>query len=141
MKISIEHGSGFCFGVTRVIEMAEEILEKEGMLYCLGEIVHNEKEVNRLRERGIRFIEAEDLKELKSLLLQARKFANKGISFVAEFIEIDKQVHVFLAKISQNPVFLSLQQLVHDNIDSIMRNISKWNKTNLRKTSLIFQIS
>ena len=41
---------GFCFGVVYAIQMAEDILEKEEKLYCLGDIVHNNKEVDRLNE-------------------------------------------------------------------------------------------
>ena len=48
MKITIDSYSGFCFGVVYAIEMAESILKKEESLYCLGDIVHNNKEVERL---------------------------------------------------------------------------------------------
>ncbi|MCK4921859.1 MAG: 4-hydroxy-3-methylbut-2-enyl diphosphate reductase [Bacteroidales bacterium] len=65
MNIEIEKSSGFCFGVSKVIQMAEEILDKGDKLYCLGEIVHNEEEVNRLAEKGMIFIEKEDLLKLK----------------------------------------------------------------------------
>ena len=41
MKIEIDQGSGFCFGVTRAIGKAEEELNKDGHIYCLGDIVHN----------------------------------------------------------------------------------------------------
>lgn len=66
MKISIEEKSGFCFGVTRVIKMAEEILDRGEKLYCLGQIVHNEKEVQRLIDKGLVFIENEDLLKIKN---------------------------------------------------------------------------
>lgn len=52
MKIEIDTGSGFCFGVTRAIERAEEELQKGG-LYCLGDIVHNGEEVSRLSNLGL----------------------------------------------------------------------------------------
>lgn len=66
MKVEIEKGSGFCFGVRKVIQMAEEILDKGENLYCLGEIVHNEEEINRLREKGMVFIDTDDLLRLKN---------------------------------------------------------------------------
>lgn len=66
MKVSIEEQSGFCFGVTRVIKMAEEILDRGEKLYCLGEIVHNEEEVERLKSKGLIFIDDEDLSKLKN---------------------------------------------------------------------------
>ena len=43
MRITIDNYSGFCFGVVYAIQMAEEILKKKGVLYCLGDIVHNDK--------------------------------------------------------------------------------------------------
>lgn len=67
MKISIDKGSGFCFGVSSVIDMAEEIIDSGQKLYCLGEIVHNEKEVSRLVRKGMTFIEVSDLKNLKNV--------------------------------------------------------------------------
>ncbi len=65
MKISIEEKSGFCFGVKRVIEIAESLLDRGEKIYCLGEIVHNEKEVKRLKDKGLIFIEHSDLDSLK----------------------------------------------------------------------------
>ena len=47
MKITIDKNSGFCFGVVYAIEMAENILESQDKLYCLGDIVHNDMEVER----------------------------------------------------------------------------------------------
>ncbi len=72
MKISIEEKSGFCFGVTRVIRMAEEILDSGEHLYCLGQIVHNESEVKRLIEKGIRFIEKEEFEQLHNVRVLIR---------------------------------------------------------------------
>lgn len=73
MKVSIDKGSGFCFGVTRVIELAEEILDSGKELYCLGEIVHNEKEVKRLVDKGMNFIDVSELEKLrdKHVLIRA----------------------------------------------------------------------
>ena len=49
-KVEIDEGSGFCFGVVNAISKAEEELAKGGTLYCLGDIVHNSREVERLKE-------------------------------------------------------------------------------------------
>ena len=65
MKITIDTYSGFCFGVVYAIEMAESILKTEGSLYCLGDIVHNNKEVDRLNELGLKIINNNDLKDLR----------------------------------------------------------------------------
>ena len=65
MKITIDSYSGFCFGVVYAIEMAESILKKEESLYCLGDIVHNNKEVERLSSLGLKIIDHNDLNDLK----------------------------------------------------------------------------
>ncbi|WP_207429672.1 4-hydroxy-3-methylbut-2-enyl diphosphate reductase [Pedobacter sp. SYSU D00535] len=66
LEVKIDQDSGFCFGVVYAIDMAEEILEEEGYLYCLGDIVHNDEEVARLKEKGLRIINHEDLKSLNN---------------------------------------------------------------------------
>ena len=53
IQIEIDNGSGFCFGVTTAIQKAQEELEKGETLYCLGDIVHNAKEVKRLHQHGV----------------------------------------------------------------------------------------
>ena len=66
LNVSIDQQSGFCFGVVYAIEMAEEILEEQGYLYCLGDIVHNDEEVDRLKQKGLRIINHDDLKTIKN---------------------------------------------------------------------------
>jgi 4-hydroxy-3-methylbut-2-enyl diphosphate reductase len=56
MEIKIDPLAGFCFGVTQVVNKAEEIIRKYGQLYCLGEIVHNQKEIERLEKSGLKTI-------------------------------------------------------------------------------------
>jgi len=53
LKVEIDPGSGFCGGVIRAISQAEEILDRDGKLYSLGAIVHNEAELGRLSRRGL----------------------------------------------------------------------------------------
>ena len=60
MRVEIDEHSGFCFGVVNAIRKAEQELER-GMLYCIGDIVHNDLEVERLRLRGLKTIEHEQL--------------------------------------------------------------------------------
>jgi len=64
LTVDIDSQSGFCFGVVYAIEMAEEILEEEGLLYCLGDIVHNDEEVMRLEKKGLKIIGYEELAKL-----------------------------------------------------------------------------
>jgi 4-hydroxy-3-methylbut-2-enyl diphosphate reductase len=53
LKVTIDNNSGFCFGVVYAIQMAEDILDEYGKLYCLGDIVHNDEEVQRLTKKGL----------------------------------------------------------------------------------------
>lgn len=64
LNVQIDQHSGFCFGVVYAIEMAEEVLEEQGYLYCLGDIVHNDEEVTRLTKKGLKIIDHEELKKL-----------------------------------------------------------------------------
>ncbi|MFD2144869.1 4-hydroxy-3-methylbut-2-enyl diphosphate reductase [Mucilaginibacter antarcticus] len=66
LQVSIDKDSGFCFGVIYAIDMAEDILEEDGYLYCLGDIVHNDEEVARLKAKGLRIIEHEALAGLRN---------------------------------------------------------------------------
>ncbi len=66
MEVTIDKYSGFCFGVVYAIQMAEDILEKEDQLYCLGDIVHNNKEVDRLKNMGLKIIKHDDLKDISN---------------------------------------------------------------------------
>jgi 4-hydroxy-3-methylbut-2-enyl diphosphate reductase len=73
MNIEIDNKSGFCFGVVKAISKAEEELAKGGILYCLGDIVHNGKEVERLSKLGLVTINHEEFSQLKNarVLLRA----------------------------------------------------------------------
>ena len=64
IQIEIDNGSGFCFGVTTAIKKAEEELRLGASLYCLGDIVHNGMEVERLHEQGLITINHDDLQQL-----------------------------------------------------------------------------
>lgn len=72
MEIEIDNKSGFCFGVTAAIRKAEEVLNKEGTLYCLGDIVHNTAEVERLRKKGLVTITHEQLCNLHDVKVLLR---------------------------------------------------------------------
>ncbi len=73
VKVEIDKNSGFCFGVVTAIRKAEEELKKGGKLYCLGDIVHNSCEVERLRELGLITINHDDFNRLQNakVLLRA----------------------------------------------------------------------
>jgi 4-hydroxy-3-methylbut-2-enyl diphosphate reductase len=71
-KVTVDPNSGFCFGVVYAIEMAEDFLEANGQLYCLGDIVHNDMEVDRLQSKGLKTITHEDLATLKDTTVLIR---------------------------------------------------------------------
>lgn len=72
-NIEIDQGSGFCFGVVTAITKAEQVLAEGGKLYCLGDIVHNSKEVERLRNMGLISINHDEFEKLTdaTVLLRA----------------------------------------------------------------------
>ncbi len=72
IQVEIDRRSGFCFGVVKAINKVEEELKK-GPLYCLGDIVHNTIEVERLEKMGLITIDHEQFKQLKNarVLLRA----------------------------------------------------------------------
>ena len=73
IKVEIDEGSGFCFGVVTAINKAEEELAKGETLYYLGDIVHNSREVERLKTMGLITINREEFKQLRNakVLLRA----------------------------------------------------------------------
>ena len=72
MVVEIDSNSGFCFGVVTAIRKAEEELNKSGQLYCLGDIVHNAGEVERLCGKGLVTITHQDLGDLKNVKVLLR---------------------------------------------------------------------
>jgi len=70
--VEIDGRSGFCFGVVTAIQKAERELDTDGSLYCLGDIVHNGSEVERLRRRGLRTISHTDLERLHGVKVLLR---------------------------------------------------------------------
>ena len=71
-NVEIDARSGFCFGVTAAIRKAEEVLDREGSLYCLGDIVHNAAEVERLQKKGLITITHEELEGLHDVKVLLR---------------------------------------------------------------------
>jgi 4-hydroxy-3-methylbut-2-enyl diphosphate reductase len=71
--VEIDKDSGFCFGVVNAIRNAEKVLNEDQELYCLGDIVHNSREVARLQKKGLKTINHEELKHIRNrkVLLRA----------------------------------------------------------------------
>ena len=72
LDVTIDTKSGFCFGVEYAIEIAEEILQQDGELYCLGDIVNNDMEVKRLEDMGLKIIDHDELKQMKDVKVLIR---------------------------------------------------------------------
>ena len=72
LQVEIDEGSGFCFGVTTAIQKAEEELSAGQKLYCLGDIVHNGMECERLKNMGLITINHEEMKELHDVKVLLR---------------------------------------------------------------------
>ena len=81
MKVEIDSNSGFCFGVVTAIKKAEEELDNSGHLYCLGDIVHNAVEVERLCGKGLVTITHEDLGKLKDVKVLLRAHGEPPVTY------------------------------------------------------------
>ncbi len=112
LQVTIDHDSGFCFGVVYAIDMAESILEDEGYLYCLGDIVHNDEEVSRLKEKGLRIISHDDLLTIKN-----EKVLIRAHGEAPETYRIALENNITLIDASC-PVVLKLQNRIKNSYDN-----------------------
>lgn len=106
LKIEIDEHSGFCFGVTTAIKKAEEELLNGGTLYCLGDIVHNSIECNRLKQLGLVTIDHETFSKLHNAKVLLRAHGEPP-----ETYEIAKKNNLELID-ATCPVVLKLQQRI-----------------------------
>lgn len=111
LQVTIDKDSGFCFGVVYAIDMAEEILEEEGYLYCLGDIVHNDEEVARLKAKGLRIINHDVLPTL-----QHEKVLIRAHGEAPETYRIALENNITLIDASC-PVVLKLQNRIKTSYD------------------------
>lgn len=106
MRVEIDPYAGFCFGVKRAIELAEKSLDSDGNLYCLGEIVHNEVEINRLQTNGLRTIDHGQLESSKGNKILIRAHGEPPSTY-----EIAKKNKLEIIE-GTCPVVISLQKKV-----------------------------
>ncbi len=106
IQIEIDNGSGFCFGVTTAIKKAEEELAKGETLYCLGDIVHNGMEVERLHGRGLVTINHDQLKDLHHVKVLLRAHGEPP-----ETYETARRNHIEIID-ATCPVVLQLQKRI-----------------------------
>lgn len=111
LQVTIDKDSGFCFGVVYAIDMAEEILEQDGYLYCLGDIVHNDEEVARLKAKGLRIINHDVLPNL-----QNEKVLIRAHGEAPETYKIALENNITLIDASC-PVVLKLQNRIKTSYD------------------------
>ena len=106
LKIEIDSGSGFCFGVTTAIQKAEEELAKGNTLYCLGDIVHNGMECERLRNMGLITIDHDEMARLHDVTVLLRAHGEPP-----ETYEMARRNHIEIID-ATCPVVLQLQKRI-----------------------------
>lgn len=112
MIVTIDENSGFCFGVTTAIETAERELQK-GTLFCLGDIVHNGQEVDRLDKLGLETIDYDDLRTLRNVRVLLRAHGEPPSTY-----RIAKQNNIEIIDASC-PVVLNLQKRIREKYQAI----------------------
>lgn len=109
--IEIDKDSGFCFGVTAAIGKAEEQLAESGSLYCLGDIVHNSDEVERLMSKGLRTITHEQLASLHGVKVLLRAHGEPPSTY-----ELARRNNIDIID-ATCPVVLKLQERIKSTCD------------------------
>ncbi len=111
MHVEIDEHSGYCFGVEFAIQMAEDEMTEGKELYCLGDIVHNTMEVERLHSKGLRTIQQEELRELRDCKVLIRAHGEPPETYQ---IAITNNIELVDASC---PVVLKLQNRVKNASD------------------------
>ena len=111
MIIEIDEGSGFCFGVTTAIKKAEEELAKGEKLYCLGDIVHNGMECDRLRDMGLITINHDEMRQLHNAKVLLRAHGEPP-----ETYELARKNNIEIID-ATCPVVLKLQKRIKEQYD------------------------
>ena len=106
--IEIDNGSGFCFGVVTAIQKAEEEINKSGHLYCLGDIVHNSNEVERLQKIGLETITHDQLSQLHDVKVLLRAHGEPPQTY-----EVARRNNISLID-ATCPVVLQLQKRIRN---------------------------
>ena len=117
MRVEIDAKSGYCFGVEFAIQMAEDEMAEEGKpLYCLGDIVHNTMEVERLKAKGLVTIEREQLADLHDCKVLIRAHGEPPSTYQ---LAIENNIELIDASC---PVVLKLQNRVKNAHDTMKKN-------------------
>jgi 4-hydroxy-3-methylbut-2-en-1-yl diphosphate reductase len=113
MNVVVDANSGFCFGVVYAIQMAEDELDASGQLYCLGDIVHNNMEVERLENKGLKIIDHDKLRELRDTKVLIRAHGEPPETYK---IAIENNIQLIDASC---PVVLKLQNRIRNGFEHI----------------------
>ena len=113
VNIEIDEGSGFCFGVTTAIRKAEEELAKGNTLYCLGDIVHNGQECERLKKMGLITINHEEFAQLHDAKVLLRAHGEPPETYA---IARTNNIEIIDATC---PVVLRLQKRIKQEYDNV----------------------
>ncbi len=108
MEIEIDSGSGFCLGVTTAIKKAEEELSKGSTLYCLGDIVHNSMECERLKQLGLITINHDEMAKLHDVKVLLRAHGEPPQTY-----ELARRNNIEIID-ATCPVVLKLQKRIKD---------------------------
>ena len=131
MVIEIDNGSGFCFGVTTAIKKAEEELAKGTTLYCLGDIVHNGMECERLRNMGLITINHDEMRQLHNVKVLLRAHGEPP-----ETYELARRNNIEIID-ATCPVVLQLQKRIKTQFDE-SRNVESGMKNENTPQIVIF---
>lgn len=116
MKVEIDRRSGFCFGVIKAIKSAEDELENANRLYCLGDIVHNGKEVERLEKLGLKSITRDEYFKLKDCKVLIRAHGEPPETYTHA-----EKSNIELID-ATCPVVLTLQEKVNNSYKNNLHN-------------------
>lgn len=111
-KVEIDESSGFCFGVTTAIRKAEEELAKSETLYCLGDIVHNGRECERLKHLGLNTIDHDEFAQLQNTKVLLRAHGEPPLTY-----QLARQNNIEIID-ATCPVVLRLQKRIKQEFDT-----------------------
>ena len=112
VKVEIDEGSGFCFGVVNAINQAEVELQTNEILYCLGDIVHNSHEVERLKSIGLKSINHDEFSQLYNAKVLLRAHGEPPSTY-----ELAKKNNIQIID-ATCPVVLQLQRKIKKTYDN-----------------------
>lgn len=115
MSVVIDENAGFCFGVVKAIAAAEEQLSSSNSLYCLGDIVHNNEEVQRLSQMGLHVIDHEAMGQLQGATVLIRAHGEPPSTY-----ELAERSGIRLID-ATCPIVLTLQKKVRDGYQEMQR--------------------